>query len=152
LNLARLLRGQIFAGYLEQQFALPLQDVSGPSYGAALYWYATPLITVRVAAQRALSDTTLPGVSVSDDRSFVLGADYEVLRDLIARASATFVEADFVGSSREDSLKRAELNLIYFVNRHVSATARYTYQERASSTPTQDFTENTFNAGLHFQL
>lgn len=152
LNLARLLRGQIFAGYLEQHFALPLQDVSGASYGAALSWYATPLITVRLGAQRALSDTTLPGVSVSDDRSFVLGADYEVLRDLIARASATFVEADFVGSSREDSSKRAELNLIYFVNRHVSATARYTYQERESSIPTQDFTENTFNAGLHFQL
>lgn len=152
LKLANLLRGEIFAGYLEQDFKAPLPDISQPSFGAALYWYATPLITVRAGARQNLNDTTLGGASVSNDQSFNLGVDYEVLRNLVFRATTTFTDSEFDGTSRTDSTERADVELIYFLNRNLSATARYVREKRDSTAPSEDFSENTLNVGFRVQL
>lgn len=102
LKLTHLLQGKIFAGYLDQQLIAPLQNFSGLSYGAMLDWYATPVATFHLSASRVLSDTTIPGASLSNDQSLGAGVDYEIRRNLIARVNATYLESEFVGASRDD--------------------------------------------------
>ncbi len=67
LQLTHLISGQIFVGYLDQSFRAPLKDISGIDYGVNLDWFASPVLTVHLNGTHQISDTTLGGVSASDD-------------------------------------------------------------------------------------
>jgi hypothetical protein len=149
LRLTRLIEGQVYIGYINQDYAAPLPDVSGINYGAALTWYPTQLLTVRLNAARQLVDTTLPGASASDNRSFGVIFDYEFLRNVLVRANFDYLMSVFPGSTREDSYMTAGIGFRYLMNNYLSAGAGYTYSNRDSNVVGQDFDDNTFRANLN---
>ena len=148
----RLIRGQVFAGYVDQRFNDPLPDVSTVDYGAALDWFATPLMTFHVRAARILNDTTIAGASVSDDRTAGLSLDYELLRNLLVHAGGDFTHSDFRGTPRSDELWDGWMSADYLINEYLSARASYRYTHRNSNAAGEDFDDNTVLLGLHFQL
>lgn len=150
--LTHLLQGEIFVGFVSQKFKAPFRSVSAVDYGATLHWYATPLMTVHLSASRLFHDTTIAGASATDDQSVSLAVDYELLRDLILQAHVDVTDSRFLGTARDDKLLETGLTAKYLINRYLSADAGYAYQRRSSSAAGQGFTDNLFQAGLHFQL
>jgi len=148
----RLVRGEIFAGYVNQRFKDPLPDVSTVDYGASLDWFATELMTFHLRVARVLNDTTITGASVSDDQTASLGLDYELLRNVLVHAGADYTHSKFRGTSRVDELMGAGISADYLINEYLAAHAGYRFLHRNSSVPGEDFDDNTFLAGLRFQL
>jgi hypothetical protein len=148
----RLIRGEIFAGYVQQRFESPLPDVDGFDYGAQLDWYVSPLMTVHLRAARVLNNTTLDGASVSDDQMASIGFDYELMRNVILHGGADFMRSKFRGTDRADELMGATLSVEYLINRYLAAHAGYRFLRRNSNVPGEDFDDNTFLAGLRFQI
>jgi hypothetical protein len=155
MTVTRLVRGELFAGYLHRDYELPLGDISGFDYGVDLTWYATELMTVRLAAIHEINDTTLEEASGSKDRIFSAGLDYEVLRNVIAQGNLSYTNSDFHGGGRVDDTVAAGLSVRYLINRFMSARIQYQYSQRDSSVDSsifgQDFTDNTVMFGLRLQ-
>jgi hypothetical protein len=152
LFLSHLVRGEVFVGYVNLQFKAPLQSVATIDYGAALHWYVTDLMTFHLTVERDLNDTTIPGASIADDKEFGAALDYELLRNLILQGHADYTDSHFIGTPRSDNIIEAGLNLRYLINPYMAANAGYVWQRRDSNAAGQAFTDNTFTAGLHFQL
>jgi len=147
-----LIQGEVFAGYVKENFVKPFGDVSGLDYGAAIHWYATPLMTFHFTASRSFNDTTVFGASSSDDQGLGTALDYELLRNLIIQTHVNYTDSRFEGISRDDKIIEAAFNAKYLLNRYMSANAGYVFTRRSSSAPGQDYTDNAVMAGLHFQL
>jgi hypothetical protein len=152
LVISRLVRGEFYAGYLKQNFAVnpseQLSDVAGFDYGVQLDWFATPMLTVHLGGNRQLSDTTFAGISTEDAKRLDLSADYEILRNLIATARASFVATKYTGSPLNDTNYGAGLRLEYLVNRYAAVRVEYGYERRTSNRVLADYTDNTISIGL----
>ncbi len=147
-----LIQGELFAGYVNESFENPFKNISTFDYGAALHWYATPLMTFHLTASRAFDDTTLVGASISDDKRFGAAMDYELLRDLIIQTHVSYTDSKFEDIARDDKILEAAFNVKYLINRYMSANAGYVFSRRNSSVPGQGFTDNSVMATLHLQL
>jgi hypothetical protein len=147
-----LVQGELFGGYVNESFEKPFKNISAFDYGAALHWYVTPLMTFHLTASRAFDATTIFGASTTDDQSFGLAMDYELLRDLIIQTHVNYTDSKFVDIARDDKIVEVAFNLKYLINRYMSANAGYVFSRRNSSVPGQDFTDNGFMATLHLQL
>jgi hypothetical protein len=152
LLVTRLVRGEIYGGYLQQNYKAPLTDVSGFNYGAQLDWFPTELVTVHLTASRALVDTTVPGASTRDDRQIAASFDYELLRNLIVQGGLGYTNSVYQGTARDDDYIDANLTATYYITRYLAGTARYLYSERSSTIVGQDFTDNLISAGLRLRL
>jgi hypothetical protein len=152
LKVSNLVFGNVFAGYVNERFHAPLRSIAAIEYGASLDWYATPLLTAHFTAARLFDNTTLDGASVSDDQTLGVGLDYEFLRNLILQTHFSFMDSRFVGIARNDEVWEGDIGAKYLFDRNISATATYTFSERLSSAPGQDFNDNLVFGGLHFQL
>jgi hypothetical protein len=151
-KLVEFLQGEVFVGYVDHQFGAPLQDFSGFNYGSALKWSVTPLTTVRLNAARVLNDTTVPGTSVISDKSFGIGIDHELRRNLIVQADVSHVDSDYVGSLREDSYFEGRVGATYLIDSNLSANAGYERRDRNSNVSGGDFSEDRLNVGLRLQF
>ena len=149
---SRLIHGEVFVGYVSERFNAPLADVNTLDYGAQLDWFATELMTFHLRVARTLNDTIIDGASTSDDQSASLGLDWELLRNVIVHAGGDYTNSRFAGTPRRDELWGAHLSADYLINRYLSANAAYRYTKRNSNAPGEDFADNTFLVGLHFQL
>jgi hypothetical protein len=152
LLVTRLIRGQLYAGYLAQNYDPPLGDISGFDFGAALDWYPTELFTVHINASRVLTDTTIIGASARDDSQIAVSADWELLRNLLVRGGVGYIDSEFQGTARQDEYFDAHLAVTYLVNRYIHATGSYVYSDRTSSVPGQDFSDNLLALRMRLQL
>jgi hypothetical protein len=152
MRLNALLEGEAYIGYLKQDYLAPLPDISGINYGATLTWYPTQLLTVRINAARRLVDTALAGASASDDKSFGVIFDYELLRNVLVTGHFDYIFSSFTGTTRKDDFMFTGIALRYLINRYLSASAAYIYSSRTSSVPGEDFDDNTLraNVNVHF--
>lgn len=151
-QISHLLLGEAYVGYLSQDFAAPLQDVSGIDYSARLDWLATPLLTVHFQAARTLTQVILAGVSVSDDDIFGVSADYELYRNVILRAHGNYVSSTFVGSTRRDQSPDVGVAIKYLMNRNMSVDLGYNYSERATNVTGSNFHNSQVTLGLNLHL
>jgi len=151
LQISRLVSGEVYIGYLKQDFTAPLKNVSGLDYNAKLDWLATPLLTVHLTGARTLTPTTLAGASIEDDESYGLAADYEVLRNLIFQGHAKFVDSSYPGLTRHDQSPDLGVGAKYLINEYLSADIAYDYTQRGTNSPGLKFKDNTVTIGLNLQ-
>lgn len=151
-RLTDLLKGEAYAGYIEQDFHAPLPNVSGIDFGAKLTWYPDALYTVHLSAERRFTDTTILGASLSDDRVVNLGVDYELLRNLILQGGVSYASSRFVGALRNDTVWGASLQGQYLINENMRAVLGYDFSNRASSAAHQDFRDHTIHLDLKLAL
>jgi len=156
MELTRLLTGEFYAGYLEQTYKAPLGRDSGFNYGAEITWLPSPLVTVRISASHLINETvvsSIDGVATdSNEQRVAAGIDYSFRRNIILHGDVAYLHDTFTGAGREDDIGLASLGATYLINNYMNANFRYTYQNRDSNIPGQDYEDSIFRVGLGFQL
>ena len=94
----------------------------------------------------------LNNVSVTDNRSYQISADYELLRDLILQAHYAYNKDVFTSTTRIDNVDDFGISGRYLVNRYLSFNVDYAYNERSSSTPNASFTDHTVLIGVRLHV
>jgi hypothetical protein len=134
----RLFRGTTSFGYRVHDYDTSgAGSVSGLTYGIDLAWFPTELLTVSISGKQDFSDTILVGTggrpATNDVKTIKLGADYEVLRQVILSGGLSYESDDFSSTTRHDDVLLLSLGSTYSINRNVALTARYNYLTRSSS-------------------
>jgi hypothetical protein len=156
-ELTDLVTGEVYVGYLDQSYDSSFfTDVDGVSFGAALEWYATELVTVSASAARDVTDSTTPGVGGILVTKAALGADYELLRNVLLNGEVSYENGNFKGSSREDDMIRIEVGGTYLLSRTVHLDLEYSFAERWSNAASLgvplDYSRHMLILGVRFQL
>lgn len=151
LLVTNLITGQVFAGYLNQDYVAPLEDIKGFNFGAVLEWYTTPLLTLRLTASRVPAATTIANASAQDNRNFGAGFDYEFRPNILVQGDVQYTKAVFEGAGRDDKLTSGRIGLRYLMNPYMSADARYEFSTRDSTVFGQGFNDNMIMIGLRLQ-
>lgn len=155
-DLTGLLTGEVYAGYMERSYDSSIyKDFSGFTMGGRLDWSVTQLTTVTGQVSRQVRDTLVfegGRVASSYTRTLVaLGVDHELLRSLLLNARAQYRTDDYNGISRTDDVYTLGAGATYQVNRYLSLTGGYTYEER-SSDAINDYKDNLIYLRLGAQL
>jgi hypothetical protein len=151
--LTRLITGEFGAGYIQQRFDDPaIGTIEGPAWRALLTWRPTRLIDVNFKAEQIVtqtSDTSVNGVLAS---SFQLGADYELLRNVIISVAGGYEKDSFHGQPRKDQVSTIDSRIKYLPNRYGSITLFHKYIERNSNVSTFSYDKHLvgFNATAQF--
>lgn len=136
VGLGRLVKGEFGGGYVEQRFDNPLiGTVSGPSYRAKLTWSPTRLLDIHVKAEQLVtqtSDTSSTGVLAN---AVQVGADYELLRNVVLSASAGYERDSFFGQDRRDTVTSTNASVKYLMSRFSAISAYHRYTSRDSNVP-----------------
>jgi hypothetical protein len=160
LLLGDLANGQIYAGYLQQDYihfirppaTAALNDISGFDFGANLNWYPTELLALHLAASRQLENTVQVGSSAGDDRGVSLSAEYEVLREFSLTGNVGYDATNYKGASRDDKTLQAGVGGKWLVNHYLWANVGYEYSNRSSTALAGKYNDNLFSLGLNFQI
>lgn len=153
LQISHLVHGEVYLGYVSQSFKAPLQDVSGIDYGIKLDYYVSPVLTLHLNGAHQLQDVTLSNISVADNKSISLGADYEFRPNVIVQASVFYVDSRYIGTHYSDQYPGFHMGVSYLLNRYVSADASYDYTSRSTDRPSDvKYNDNMLSVGLKFHL
>jgi hypothetical protein len=151
LQISHLVSGEVYLGALKYDFAAPLRNLTGIDYGVQLDWLATPLMTVHLTGGRTLTQVVLPGTAIMIGDSVGASADYELRRNIIIQAHATYVAASYPGLTRHDAYPDLGIGVKYLLNRHLSLNASYDYTDRTTDATGEDFRDSTIMVGINLQ-
>jgi hypothetical protein len=133
-ELGALIRGEVAAGYIRQDFQdTAYGDLDGFSGRARLSWFPTQLTTLTATAARSVEDTGVIGSAGALRTDLSIGVDHELLRNLILMTEATWSEDDYNGLNRTDTRFAAGFNAVYRLNRRYGLTAGLAYLDQSSS-------------------
>jgi hypothetical protein len=150
-ELGDLVRGEVGLGYIEQRFDDPLYgSLSGLSTNARLEYFATPLLTLGLTANRAVTDSGIPGSAGILATTVQATADYELRRNILIGARLGFADEEFDGIDRDNQRVFGGVRATYLMNRRFGVTASYDVETRDSSglQAVNDFTANRFLISL----
>ena len=153
LGFTRLLSGEVGVGYAEQRFESPtIPNITGPTYRAFFVWSPNRLLDVTLKAERTVTqaaDTDANGIRVDMVR---LGIDYELRRNVVLSAAATYERDRFFGQTRQDTVQVALAQVRYLLNQYWSVSLRHRYTDRNSNQPlfTYDKHEVELNVSARF--
>lgn len=153
LGRANLLSGEIGGGYVSQQFDDPtIGTISGPSYHASLLWRPTRLLDIRARAEQLVtetSDTSSNGVLAN---AFQLGADYELLRNVVISLAGGYETDRFFGQTRKDNVTSTDARVKYMLNRFSSVSVYHRYTDRKSDIPTFSYEKHLVGVNVTAQF
>ncbi|TFW15333.1 hypothetical protein EGY25_01745 [Brevundimonas intermedia] len=133
-ELGALVRGEIAAGYIRQDFEdAAFGDLNGFGGRAKLSWFPTQLTTVTAAAARTVEDTGVIGAAGALRTDLSLTVDHELLRNLILTAQATYADDAYNGLARTDTRFGAGVSAVYRLSRRYGFTAGLTWLDQSSS-------------------
>lgn len=148
-------RGEISAGYIEQNFEeAAFEDSSGYGGRVQLEWFPSELTTVTVSGGRSIEDSATPGVGGLLSTNLSLGADHELLRNVILNGRLIWGRDEYEGIDREDTRFGVNLGGTYLLNRNLGVNATYSMMETDSSGARADidFTVNKLSVALVAQF
>jgi hypothetical protein len=148
LVLTHTLQGQVYAGYLDQAFLSPLPDIHTFDFGGNLTWYATPDLTMRLAASRTIDDTTLPGTAAANDEVFTGGADYQLRNNLILQGFGGLIHSAYPGIARMDTSPAGGASVKWLIDHTFSMTLSFSHSARDTNAPFQDYAGNVVSLGV----
>lgn len=126
----RLMKGEIYGGYLAQDYQSPLlHDIGTWTVGGKLAWFPTPLMTVSFTGNREAEASIYAGGASRLVTEYGARVDYEVLRNLILSAKAGYETDDFLGTPRTDTYWKFGGGVGWLVNRMLSVTVDYNHIE-----------------------
>ena len=92
-------------------------------------------------ALRALAETALGGTGSYTTDTVGIGADYELLRNLILTGRASYEQHDYDDTARLDRVVRSGVSLTYLVNRNTAVSADFNHTDSDSDSATANCTE-----------
>jgi hypothetical protein len=136
IALSNLITGEFGAGYVQQRFVDPtIGTIEGPSYRARLTWRPTRLLDVHFNAEQLVTetaDTSSVGVLAN---ALQLGADYELLRNVVVSVAGGYETDRFFGQLRKDRVTSTDSSIKYLLNRFAAISVFHRYTNRNSDIP-----------------
>ncbi|WP_417792910.1 outer membrane beta-barrel protein [Terasakiella pusilla] len=153
IDLSKLLRADFAAGYMSQDYEdNSLDTASGWSGNASLNWFVTPLTTLRGSVSRAIEETTTAGASSIVGTRYAIGADHELLRNLLVSADIAYSESDYSGGTRNDDKMNYAAAIDYKFNRNFFAGAKVTFEDRDSNQSVNDYDRTKYMVKIGAQF
>jgi hypothetical protein len=145
-----LIKGSVEVGYLSQTYDNTLiAPFDGLSFAAKAQWLVTPLMTVTFNAERSVAETVTPDFEARLDTVYGVQIDYELMRNVILFSSVKLKQEEFRGvTARTDDVTQYSAGVEYLMNRHLSATLQYQFQDRDSNVPIYNFDRHVVNFGV----
>lgn len=152
-DITHLLRGEIYAGYLQRRFDTPgVADIGTPHFGGTINWFVTPLVTLTLLGERNIQETTFLRVGSYVESMAGVRVDYELLRNLILSGRASYQWDDYQDAPRDDHYTRFGLSATLLVSRHTHLSLDYRFTQRESNLSLFDYTRSMmgFTARLQY--
>jgi hypothetical protein len=148
--------GQVYAGYLLQNFAQSnpgstSTSTSVPDYGGQLVWNVTRLTTLTFNGLRTFitGTPTAGGTNIIGPAgsgylasTIAANADHELLRNLLLNFNAGYENDSFQGITRTDNVFTAGAGLKYMANRYLFLGGSFSYYQRSSTAAATSFSQN----------
>ena len=151
-DITHLLRGEIYAGYLQRTFDTPgVADIQTAHYGGTLNWFVTPLMTLTLLGERNIQETTFLRVGSYVESIAGVRVDYELLRNLILSGRASYQWDDYQDAARDDYYKKLGLSATLLLNRHAHLSMDYRYTERDSNLSLFDYSRSMIGLSARLQ-
>ena len=133
-ELGALVRGEVAAGYIRQEFRnTAYGGLDGVGGRARLSWFPTQLTTLTATAARSVEDTGVIGSAGALRTDLSISVDHELLRNLILTAETAWSEDGYNGLDRTDTRFTAGFSAVYRLNRRYGLTAGVTFLDQSSS-------------------
>ena len=134
LELSPLVRIMMKGGYFQQDYLQPgLIDIATHYYEGRLDWYVTPLVSLTFGTARNVYATSFGEASGRIVTAYSVKADYEMWRNLIVSAEASYKIGEYIGEAREDKIWMGRVGVDYMASKHWLFTFGYEHQELQSS-------------------
>jgi hypothetical protein len=149
-----LIRGQLAIGYLRADFLDPaVRTRDGIAINTRLDWLVTELTTIHFTGRRTVSSVasaTSPGAIIT---RFRLGADHELLRNVIVSGGLVYDTADYIESPRLDRLLGIEAGVNWLISPRWRMSIRANAFDRTSKGPgDRDYEAASLRYNVTFQL
>lgn len=153
IDLTNLLRGEIAAGYMKQNYDdARLTNASGLAVRADLQWFVTGITTIGFGGSREVQEAQ---IFYNPDPTGLLGGgavvssvygrvDHELLRNVVLSGDVAYRDYDYKAFDRNDKRIEAGVGAEYLMNRTLSFGLGYRYDDRSSdgAAAGTDFTAN----------
>ncbi len=147
------LRGEGMIGYLGQRYDDPrFSTVNEPDFAASVTWRPTAETTVAGWLSRDIGETTLNGSPGYISTVGGARVDQRLLSDLTVNAWTAYSESRYEDISRTDIYLLGGGGMRYYLTPNFYLTGDYTFIQRDSTTPAEDYTENVVLFGIGTQL
>jgi hypothetical protein len=153
-DITRLIRGDVQVGYMRQSYADPrFKPESGLTFGGAVDWFPSPLITVNLSGSRSIQEAAIANASGYVSTNLALRVDHELLRNVLLRAQGSWGHDNYRGVDRTDNRAAAGLKATYLMNSIVGFSLAYDFQKLSSSgvAKTVSYDDNRVTASLTLQ-
>lgn len=128
-----------------------LDDLDGLILDGSLVWRASALTTVRLTAQTAFDETTLPGSPGSISHAARAEIEHALRRNLVLTAGLGWQRTDYVGTGRTDDDYVVDVEFEYRLSPGVALIARAAHERQSSSVPDADYENTLVEVGLRFR-
>ena len=159
INLGAALNGEVFVGYLRQDYEdRAFGSPQGLTGGANLLWNATELTSYRLAVSRVVEEEAA-GITAAGtiSGSYIettgkISVEHELLRNVVLTASGTYFIDQFSGVNRTDNNFNAYAGAKYLMNRVLSLGLDANFWHRDSNQPGVNYDREIIGVRLHLQL
>jgi len=133
-DLAALVTAQVVVGYRNLRYQNPAYpDFAGPAYNATIDWYARPLVSLRLAADRFFANSGIAGAAGIDTRRENVTLFWDPTRIIRVRLSAAHVDEQYRGASLTSNGSELELSTRYTLAPRITLNGSVGYRDRSSS-------------------
>jgi len=150
-DLTGLISGEIFAGYMQQNYD-QRDNFSGPWYGMSLLWNVTGMTSVEGTVRKSIKETTEGNSSGIDALDTGLRVDHELLPNLLVGAFFDYTQDSYQDIDISDKYYNFGPRLTYLWNRNLSAEIKFTSNTCVSNLEDREYTENKFLFSLTGKL
>lgn len=132
-ELGAVARGEIAAGYIEQNFdESAYKDLSGLGARVSLEWFPTQLTTVTFTGARTIEDSAIIGSGGFVSTNMAVQIDHEFMRNVILSGQVSYGNDDYDGIDRTDDRLGVNASATYLINRHLGASLTVSHYEQNS--------------------
>jgi hypothetical protein len=154
-RVTNLITGNVYVGYLEQNYPNHEGNVTGVDFGASLKWTPDELWLVTVDASHTVQNTVVGTAVAEDDSQIKVTADWTVRPYLVIEGQGYYLHSDFSQTTRTDNYYGFGLSAKYILNEYMAVKAGYNLESRTSNVAIlgakQDFTDNQVSLALLLQ-
>ncbi len=134
---------ELLVGNVTQDFDdVLLENIDDTVFRAGVTWNVTRLTTIQAFAVRSVEQTTVIGGSGILQSRGGISVDHELRRNLLINLGLTATKQEFVGIDRTDRVDDGTVDVKWLIDPNFFARIRYSFRDRDSDVPTEEFKKN----------
>lgn len=151
MNFTGKLRGDVYAGYIRQNFDSGFDDVGAANYGGSLLWNVTELTSIEAGVDRQLVETTQSGASSIVQTSADVSVAHSLRENVLLEGMAGFIDNTYEGTGNNDNrLYTAGVSVVYKPTQNISTGVKYDYLNRKFENDARDYDNNRVMLSLRY--